>query len=54
MHSLAVLRCHTTVIHYSRVSRDSIIAASVVEKAKYSNHDIIANAINRSALPGRK
>ncbi len=32
MLSLAILRCHSIVIHYSRVSSDSIIAASAVEK----------------------
>ncbi len=47
MLSLAVLGCHMIVIHYSRVSRDSIIAAS----AFFSNRDNIANAINCSALP---
>ncbi len=36
----------TIVIHYSRVSRDRIIAASAV----FSNRDIITNAINHSAL----
>ncbi len=33
MLSLAVLGCHTIVIHYSRVSHDRIIAASAVEKS---------------------
>ncbi len=34
----------------SRVSRDSVITASVVENRVFSYRDIIANAINRSAL----
>ncbi len=34
MLSLAILEYHTIVIHYSRVSRDSIIAASAVEKSR--------------------
>ncbi len=43
--SLAILGCYTIVIHYSHVS---IIAASAVRVSSYC--DIIANAINRSAL----
>ncbi len=51
MLSLAVLGCHTIVIHYSRMSSDSIIAASAVEKNQLFLYcDVIANAINRSAL----
>ncbi len=33
MLSLAILRCHTIIIHYSCVSHDCIIAASAVEKS---------------------
>ncbi len=38
------------VIHYSRVSHDSIIAVSAVENLFFSYRNIIANAINHSAL----
>ncbi len=41
---------HTALLPLSRVTWQSVIAASAVEESRFLYRDIITNAINRSAL----